>query len=166
MRRALLALVLLAGCLRSTGGNAGATFAGIGAASGLVYGIACGDYGASDHHCESTDARVLGAAILITIIGGTALAIISEVTYHPSATATDETPPPPAPEAAPTGAALYEPIDPRVPLAHQLAVQAHNAAQRGQCAGIPALAKRVRALDAEYYARVFAPDPPIARCGI
>lgn len=159
MRRALGTLlvfgVMAAGCLRSPGGKAGETLAG----AGFVYGIACADYGDGQHRCESTDAQLLGAAILIALVGGTALAIYSEATYKPPAVA--------EPAAMPEGGAmpaLYEPVAARDPEAHELAVEAHRAAWQGQCAGLAALAQRVNAIDPEYYASVFYPDPAIQRC--
>ena len=172
---AIVALFVMAtsGCFRSAGGKAGVALAGVGAASGFVYGVSCADYTSSDHNCESTGATVLGFAILGAIIGGIVIAVVSEQHYRPPAIPEPGAMPPApaatAPGASPDGdddamPAVYEPIQARDPMAHQLTIQAHRAAFRGQCAGLPAAASRVRALDAEYYARVFAADAAIARC--
>jgi len=57
-----------------------------------------------------------------------------------------------------------EVVHARFPAAAQLTRQAHEAALREQCGAVTAVQDRVRALDAEYYAKVFAVDPPIAEC--
>jgi len=180
--KALVAMAALSGCVHSTGGKVGVGLVAVGATSGFVYGVACADYASSDHNCESTGANVLGFAILGAIIGGVAIAIVSEHHYKPPAVPEPTWgPPPSAPPGAPaawagpppadaeepgaaSAPALYEPIQARDPMARQLTLQAHRAATQGQCAGVPAAAARVQELDAEYYARVFAPDAAIARC--
>ena len=46
----------------------------------------------------------------------------------------------------------------------QLTQTARNVARDGRCEALPAIADRVRALDADYYATVYAVDPVIAAC--
>src|SRR6201999_3846344 len=109
MCRVILAVVLLAGCLQTAGGKSGVTIASVGAASGSIYGITCADYTSSDHHCESTDAELLGGAILIALVGGALLAIVSEISDDAPVTEAVAPAPVPPPEVVPNGAALYEP---------------------------------------------------------
>jgi hypothetical protein len=72
----------------------------------------------------------------------------------------------PAPtEPAPAGPSMSPPVmSPPNEVAVRMTNAARNAAARGKCALIDALDKRVRALDATYYEKVFATDPTIARC--
>jgi len=46
----------------------------------------------------------------------------------------------------------------------ELTETARNVARDGRCEALPALGERVRAIDPDYYARVFAVDPVIAGC--
>lgn len=46
----------------------------------------------------------------------------------------------------------------------ELTQTAHNVARDGRCEALPAIGARVRALDPDYYARVYAIDPVIAGC--
>jgi len=46
----------------------------------------------------------------------------------------------------------------------QLTQTARNVARDGRCEALPAIGDRVRALDPDYYARVYAVDPVIAGC--
>ncbi|MBV8758495.1 MAG: hypothetical protein JO257_14515 [Deltaproteobacteria bacterium] len=48
--------------------------------------------------------------------------------------------------------------------AEQLTQTARNVARDGRCEALPAIGDRVRAIDPEYYARVYALDPVIAGC--
>ena len=77
----------------------------------------------------------------------------------PTATASHPAPPSPPPDAP-----LVEAVQARDPGAAQLTRQAHGAALRDQCGGVRAVQDRVRALDSDYYAQVFAVDPAIAEC--
>ena len=46
----------------------------------------------------------------------------------------------------------------------ELTATARNVARDGRCEALPAIGQRVKELDADYYARVFAVDPAIAGC--
>jgi hypothetical protein len=56
------------------------------------------------------------------------------------------------------------PIPARDPLAAQLTLQVHRAAQRNDCAPVASMGARVKALDPAYYEKVFVADAAIARC--
>jgi hypothetical protein len=151
----VLAVGLLAGGCRTTGGKLGGTLAGTGAIVGLITTPICaGEPDAGG--CTSSEKDALGLIALGAIVGGVAIAIISEASYkRPVVT---------EPVESPAMTTLSEPVAARDPQAHEMTVEAHQAAWQGQCAGLPALAQRVDALDADYYARVFYADPAIQRC--
>src|SRR5512135_2784675 len=50
------------------------------------------------------------------------------------------------------------------PDVERLTQTAHSLARDHQCAALDAVAVRVRAADADYYAHVFTPDPVLAVC--
>jgi hypothetical protein len=140
VRRAVVVVGALAvassGC-RTTGGKLGGTLAGTGAIAGLIANTVCSPDPDGQPGCHDADA--VGYVIAAAIIGGVAIAIVSEATYEPPAPAPDQQ-------------------------AKQLTVEAHEAASSGQCASLPVLAQRVNALDADYYTRVFYVDPAIRHC--
>ena len=149
-------LLALAPACQSTSGKV----AGVVALSSLALGVTLVGTGCPSSGQDECAAlhRIGGMALIGLASVAGIVTVVAESRYHAEA-------PQPIARQAEAAAPTPRPVSLREnPRVVELSTSASIEASLGRCATVAVLGAEIRALDGDYYTRVFLTDPAIARC--